>query len=142
VRNLLKSLYRNQEATTAVEFAIVAPLFILLVFGTIGLAFVLYLVGSLHFAVEDGARCAAVRGSWQCTNPTSTVAYTQSRYMGPNVAPTFTYADVATCGAAGYGGSSVTGTVNYSWNIGYRTFVTPISATACYPKQVQPTPTP
>jgi Flp pilus assembly protein TadG len=142
MRNLLKSIYRNKEATTAVEFAIVAPLFILLVFGTIGLAFVLYLVASLHFAVEDGARCAAVRSTWQCMDSTSTIAYTQSRYMGPNVSPTFTYDVRATCGGAGAGGSSVTGTVTYSWNIGFTTFVTPISASACYPNQTQPTATP
>ena len=31
MRNLLRSIHRNQEGTTAVEFAIIAPVFILLV---------------------------------------------------------------------------------------------------------------
>ena len=128
MRNLFKSIYRNQEGTTAVEFAIIAPIFILIVLGTIGLCFALFLVGSLHFAVEDGARCASVKSDI-CPDQTTTIAYTQSRYLGPNVSPTFT----TVAGACGLGSNSVTGTVNYSMNIGPRTFVIPITATACFP---------
>jgi len=126
VRNHLKSIYRNQEGTTAVEFAIIAPVFLLLILGTIGLCFALFLVGSLHFAVEDGARCASVKTTI-CSDPATTIAYTQSRYMGPNVSPTFTYTAGAPCG------NSVSANVTYSMNIGFRTFVIPISATACFP---------
>jgi hypothetical protein len=125
VRNLLKSLCLNQEGTTAVEFAIVAPVLILLLIGTIGLCFALFLVGSLHFAVEDGARCASVQTTI-CSDATSTIAYTQSRYLGPNVSPTFTYATAA-CG------KSVSASISYSMDVGFRTFVIPISATACFP---------
>ena len=125
VRNHLKSIYRSQEGTTAVEFAIIAPVFLLLILGTIGLCFALFLVGSLHFAVEDGARCASVKTTI-CSNSATTIAYTQSRYLGPNVSPTFTYA-AAACG------QSVSASINYSMNIGFTTFVIPISATACFP---------
>ena len=126
MRNLFRSISQNQQGTTAVEFAIIAPVFILLVFGTIGLCFALFLVGSLHFAVEDGARCASVKADI-CPDIATTVAYTQSRYLGPNVSPTFTPNLNAACG------KSVTGTVNYSMEMGFKTFVIPISATACYP---------
>jgi Flp pilus assembly protein TadG len=125
VRNPSKSILRNEEGTTAVEFAIVAPVFILLVLGTIALCFGLFLVGSLHFAVEDGARCASVKTTI-CTDATSTIAYTQSRYLGPNVSPTFTFAS-AVCG------KSVSASVSYSMDVGFKTFVIPISATACFP---------
>jgi Flp pilus assembly protein TadG len=125
VRNLLRSIHRNQDGTTAVEFAIIAPVFIMLVIGTIGLCFALFLVGSLHFAVEDGARCASVKTTI-CTDANSIIAYTQSRYLGPNVSPTFTYASAA-CG------NSVSASVSYSMDIGFKTFVIPISATACFP---------
>jgi Flp pilus assembly protein TadG len=125
VQSLLKSIYRNQDGTTAVEFAIIAPVFILLILGTIALCFALFLVGSLHFAVEDGARCASVKTTI-CTDATSTIAYAQSRYLGPNVSPTFTYASTA-CG------NSVSASVSYSMDIGFKTFVIPISATACFP---------
>jgi Flp pilus assembly protein TadG len=125
MRNHPKSMLLNQEGTTAVEFAIIAPVFILLVIGTIALCFALFLVGSLHFAVEDGARCASVKTTI-CTDSATTIAYTQSRYLGPNVSPTFTYA-AAACG------NSVTASINYSMDIGFKTFVIPISATACFP---------
>ena len=125
MRNLLRSIHRNQDGTTAVEFAIIAPVFIMLVIGTIGLCFALFLVGSLHFAVEDGARCASVKTTI-CTDANSIIAYTQSRYLGPNVSPTFTYASAA-CG------NSVSASVSYSMDIGFKTFVIPISATACFP---------
>jgi Flp pilus assembly pilin Flp len=125
VRNLVRSLCRSEDGTTAVEFAIIAPVFILLLLGTIGLCFALFLIGSLHYAVEDGARCASVKTTI-CSDSATTIAYTQSRYLGPNVSPTFTYASAA-CG------NSVSGSISYSMNIGFRTFVIPISATACFP---------
>ncbi len=128
MRDLLRSVSRNEKGTTAVEFAIIAPIFILIVLGTIGLCFALYLVGSLHFAVEDGARCASVKSNI-CADQTTTIAYTQSQYLGPNVSPTFTVA----AGTCGVGSNAVTGTVNYTMSIGFRTYVIPITATACFP---------
>jgi Flp pilus assembly protein TadG len=125
VRKRLKSLHLDQQGTTAVEFAIVAPVFIALLIGTIALSIGLFLIGSLHFAVEDGARCASVKTTI-CSDAATTVAYTQSRYYGPDVSPTFTYATAA-CG------NSVSASINYSMNVGFRTFVVPISATACFP---------
>lgn len=125
VRFPLKSLKRDQRGTTAVEFAIIAPVLILLLIGTMGLSLALFLVGSLHFAVEDGARCASVKTTI-CADAATTIAYTQSHYLGPNVSPTFSYA-AATCG------NSVTGSISYSMDVGFRTFVIPISATACFP---------
>ena len=125
MRNLLKSLRLNDQGTTAVEFAIVAPVLIALLVGTIALCVGLFLIGSLHYAVEEGARCASVKTT-VCSNAATTVAYAQNHYFGPNVSPTFTYA------AAGCG-NSVSASINYSMNVGFRTFVVPISATACFP---------
>lgn len=124
--NLLESLRRDQQGTTAVEFGIVAPVFIALLLGTMGLCVALFLIGSLHFAVEDGARCASVKTTICADGPT-TIAYTQSRYLGPSgVTPTFTYA-AAACG------NSVSASITYSANVLFKTLVIPISATACFP---------
>ena len=120
----LKALCRDRQGTTAVEFAIVAPVFVALVIGTLALCVGLFLVGSLHFAVEDGARCASVKTTI-CSDAASTVAYTQSRYFGP-ISPTFTYA-AAACG------NSVSASISYSMNVGFTTYTIPISATACFP---------
>ena len=123
--NTWNSLSEDRRGTTAVEFAIVAPVLFALLIGTLALCLALFLIGSLHFAVEDGARCASVKTTI-CSDAASTVAYTQSRYFGPNVSPVFAYA-AAACG------NSVTGSLNYSMDLGFRRFVVPISATACFP---------
>jgi Flp pilus assembly protein TadG len=125
VRRFLKSLCLNQQGTTAVEFAIIAPVFIALLIGTIALCIGLFLIGSLHYAVEEGARCASVKTTI-CSDAATTVAYAQNHYFGPDVSPTFTYA-AATCG------NSVSASISYSMNVGFRTFVIPIAATACFP---------
>jgi Flp pilus assembly protein TadG len=130
VGNLLKSLRRDQQGTTAVEFGIIAPVFVAMLIGTMGLCVALYLIGSLHFAVEDGARCASVKAACQINGVADaalTQTYTQSRYLGPSgVAPTFTYT-AAACG------NSVSASLTYSVNVLFRTLVIPISATACFP---------
>lgn len=125
MRDLLKSFRPDQQGTTAVEFAILAPVFIAMIVGTIALSIGLFLIGSLHFAVEDGARCASVKTTI-CSDAATTVAYTRSRYFGPALSPTFTYA-AAACG------NSVSASISYSINVGFRTFIVPISATACFP---------
>jgi Flp pilus assembly protein TadG len=129
VRNHLKALRLDAKGTTAVEFAIVAPVFVALVVGTISLCIGLFLIGSLHFAVQEGARCASVRTECQVNgspDATATEAYTQNQYVGPAVSPKFTYA-AAPCG------NSVSASINYSMNLGFKTFTVPISATACFP---------
>jgi Flp pilus assembly protein TadG len=126
VRNRLKSLRLDQQGTTAVEFAIVAPVFIALLIGTLALCVALFLVGSLHFAVQESARCASVKTTI-CADSATTIAYAQSHYYGPNVSPTFTYDAAAACG------SSVSASISYSMDVGFITFTIPISATACFP---------
>jgi len=129
VRNHLKSLRRNQQGTTAVEFAIVAPVFIALLVGTLSLCVGLFLIGSLHYAVEEGARCASVKAACQVAgipDAAATQTYAQNHYFGPNVSPTFTYT-AAACG------NSVSASISYSMNVGFRTLTVPISATACFP---------
>lgn len=125
VRTLLKSIRQNQDGTTAVEFALVAPVFIALVIGTLALCVALFLIGSMHFAVEEAARCASVKTAI-CSDNATTVAYAQNHYYGPNVSPTFTYV-VAACG------NSVSANISYSVDLGLRRFTIPVSATACFP---------
>lgn len=123
--NMPSVVWKNQEGTTAVEFAIVAPVFIFFVIGLLYVCMALYAVGSLHFAVEEGARCASVKTA-VCTDANATLTYTKSHYFGPNSSPTFTFAALA-CG------KSVSGSANYPMDLGLATFTVPITATACFP---------
>jgi Flp pilus assembly protein TadG len=125
IRHFVESLRASETGTTAVEFAIIAPVFIALLIATLAFCLGLFLIGSLHYAVEEGARCASVKTTI-CPDSATTIAYAQSHYYGPNLSPTFTYA-AAACG------KSVSASINYSMDVGFRTFVLPISATACFP---------
>jgi Flp pilus assembly protein TadG len=119
-----KKSWNDERGTTAVEFAIVSPLFIILVIGILYLCLCLFLVGSLHYAVEEGARCASVKTT-VCKDATTTLAYAQSHYYGPS-SPAFTYA-AAACG------NSVSASINYNAQLGLTQFTIPLSATACFP---------
>ncbi len=119
-------IWRDTRGTTAVEFAFVAPLFMVLTVGTFYVCLCLFLTGSLHYAVEQAARCAAIKTT-VCTDATSTTTYAQNNYFGPGGTPTFTYS------AAGACGKSVSATMNYVLDTGFRDFTIPVSATACFP---------
>ena len=115
----------DDRGTTAVEFAILAPALMLLLVGAVYICLALFLVGSLHYAVEDGARCASVNTT-VCSDAPTIVSYTQNRYFGPSPAPTFTYATAA-CG------NVVSGSLSYVVNLGLTTVTIPVSASACFP---------
>ena len=115
---------RDKRGTSAIEFAFVGPVFLMLVIGTMYGCMMLYSMASLHYAVEEGARCASVKTT-VCTNSTTTISYAQTAYNGPG-APTFTSTTPA-CGHA------VTGTTNFTLSAGVASWSVPLSATACFP---------
>jgi TadE-like protein len=117
--------WHDDGGTAAVEFAMVAPAFIMLVVGILYLCLCLFLTGSLHYAVEQAARCASVKTT-VCTDSASIVTYAQNSYFGPGGSPSFTYA-AASCG------KSVSASMSYVLSIGLKEFTIPISATACFP---------
>jgi hypothetical protein len=119
--------WNDERGTTAVEFAIVGPVFILLVIGTLYMCMALFTVGSLHYAVEEGARCASVK-STVCPDQPTTIAYTKAHYFGPGTSPNFQYNSSGSCS-----GTSMSASLNYTMNLGLSQFTIPISATACFP---------
>jgi Flp pilus assembly protein TadG len=110
---------------SAVEFALVLPAFILLVMGSISAATLGFSVASMNYAVEDAARCAAVKSA-ACLTPADTAKYARTRYGGVAVSPVFTYS-TAGCG------NTVTGTATYSMNLIPQFFNLPLSTAACHP---------
>jgi Flp pilus assembly protein TadG len=118
-------LIRDQQGAAAIEFAIVGPIFLMLVIGMLYSCIMLFSLASMHDAVQDGARCASVKTT-VCKDSATTIAYTQAAYSGPLNAPVFTYSTAA-CGHV------VTGTTNFSLYFYLTTLTVPLSATACFP---------
>jgi hypothetical protein len=125
VRILGTGVFKDDRGTAAVEFALVAPVFVMLAVGTFYLCLCLFLTGSLHYAVEQAARCASVNTT-VCSSSSTIVSYAQSHYFGPGGTPNFNYV-AAACG------NSVSASMNYTLDIGLKTFTLPVSATACFP---------
>ncbi len=126
MKRILATCARHDvRGTAAVEFALVAPVFVGLAVGTFYLCLCLFLTGSLHYAVEQAARCASVNTT-VCSSASAIVSYAQSNYFGPGGSPNFTYAAAAR-------GNSVTASMNYVLDVGLRRFTVPVSATACFP---------
>jgi TadE-like protein len=132
-------VWGDERGTTALEFAIVGPLFILVTIGIFYLCMCLFVVGSIHYAVEEGARCATARFI-QCTNETTIKAYTLSHYYGPTSPPVLVYNDAAACGGPSLtlGGRSLTGSIDYVVDLGLKQITIPIRATACFPHVASP----
>jgi Flp pilus assembly protein TadG len=116
---------RHSSGSSAVEFALVLPGLLILTIGTFYLFFTMYAAMTLHFAVEDAARCASVKTAI-CTNATTTQTYAASKYSGPGMGVSFA-ATTPSCG------NQVVGTGTILLRTGIAAFSVPISATACYP---------
>ncbi|MDB5428616.1 MAG: hypothetical protein JWR47_434 [Phenylobacterium sp.] len=124
-RRKAAGLIGDDRGATAIEFALVLPAFILMILGGMATATLGFAVSSLHFAVEDAARCAAVKTT-VCTNAASTQTYAARAYQGPAISPVFS-ATTAGCG------HTVSATGVYSVNVIPQLLNVPLSATACYP---------
>ena len=113
----------DERGATAVEFALILPAFVLLVLGSIATADLGFTIASMNYAVEDAARCAAVRTS-VCSDSATTIAYARARYAGLSISPVFTYSTAA-CG------STVSATATYSMSLIPNMASIPISVSSC-----------
>jgi TadE-like protein len=111
---------------TAVEFAILAPIFIMLLVGTVSGGLLMSAASSLNYATERAARCFSVSVG-QCPDAPTTQTYALGLYSGPSSpAPTFT-ASTPACG------HQVIGGVSFTLDAGVAQWSIPLSATACFP---------
>ena len=117
--------WSHDRGTTAVEFAIIAPVVVMLLVGIMSLSLMLFSIGNMHFAVEDAARCASARPT-VCSSPAAIVAYANTRYSGALISPVFTYT-AAACG------NQVSVSVTYTFDVGMYRQSVPLSATSCFP---------
>jgi Flp pilus assembly protein TadG len=114
----------SQSGTTAVEFALVAPILFALIIGGLSTGLVVYSGAGLRDSVEQAARCYSVNANL-CSSAATTQTYAQNAYYGMNK-PTFT-ASIQPCGY------QVTAAVTVNLTVVIVDFGVPLSAQACFP---------
>jgi Flp pilus assembly protein TadG len=120
----LSNLARSDRGSTAVEFALVFPALAMFMLGTVTACLLMFSTSSLHYAVEQAARCYSVNSS-QCGSASTAQTYAKSLYRGAN-SPTFTAATPA-CG------HQVSGSVNIVLSAIFVSWSMPVNAVACFP---------
>ena len=76
------------RGTAGIEYALVLPVFLMLAIGVINTSQLVNVVNSMHFAVQEAARCSAV-DAITCSSAEATAAYARRRYSGLSVTPRF-----------------------------------------------------
>jgi Flp pilus assembly protein TadG len=96
--NSRKKLLLNERGATALEFAILAPVFFLLIFGIIEFGVLFWTQVGLQHGVEMAARCASLpttSQSWRCP---SIETYAAQNAFGLSLPPTVFLYTVIPCG--------------------------------------------
>lgn len=120
-----RRFFRCYRGSTAVEFALVLPVMVLLAFGGIGINAMMSANIALNFAAQDAARCRAIK-TLVCTDNTSVQTYGASKYVGPALASLTFLPNKLTCGW------QVVATGTYTLRTGLASISVPMMATACY----------
>jgi Flp pilus assembly protein TadG len=95
---LLTRLCRARRGAAAVETALVLPLALVLLLGTVEIGRAAWTQSALNFAVQEAARCASVRPAL-CGTSTQIAAYAAGKVQGLGVtAADFTVTPALACG--------------------------------------------
>jgi len=122
-------MIRDARGTTAIEFALVAPLFFVLMCAVIEGGLVLWTQIGLQRGAQAAARCASVNPTL-CGTSSDIQSYAAQQAFGLSVAPaTFTFSPSA-CG------NQVSANYNFAFFAGYFFNASALSLTAqsCFPK--------
>lgn len=124
----LPRLISDERGSSAVEFALVLPAFLLLIFGAIGGGVLAYATTSLQRATEVASRCVTLQGSLKCADASAITTAGTNAYSGPFLSSlSFTATPAASCA------NKVTGTGTFSAFPGLNFLTVNLSASACYP---------
>lgn len=118
---------RSDDGTSAIEMAIVFPVFLLMVLGIFEFGRALWTQSLLDYAVQTAARCGAV-DSIDCKSTTDTINYAVQQ-SAPLTPPSSDFsASLQNCG------SQVTASLPFSFVVpALFPFNITLSAQACYP---------
>lgn len=117
----------DDGAATSAEFALIVPLFLILLFGTISGSAMLSAATQMHYAAERAARCLSVDVTGNCSAGTID-AYAKGYYNGPTLTGLNFTATAPACG------NQVVGAGTYQLVSGLAATSVSMSAAACYPK--------
>ena len=121
----LKSLM-DQSGSSVLEFALVAPVMIMLIIGGIYLSLLGYTVASLHYATEAAARCASL-DTTNCGTAAGVSAFARQKFSNFSGSTATFNLTTPACGF------NVASSLNYNLNIGTKTIVIPINSQSCFP---------
>ena len=128
-------LARARDGNSAIEFAIVAPVFLLLMLGTMEFARLFWTQSTLQQAVQAAARCASVNTT-TCDNAADTQTYAANQMFGLNVSSSVFTATTANCGSVT--GNKVSGSLQFNFiakGLFPSSWLPPptLTATSCFP---------
>lgn len=118
------AFWRDRRGASAVEFGLLLPVFLMLIIGTISASQLMFAMNSLHFAVEEAARCGAINTT-TCGSLAATETFARARYSGPSVEAQFV-ASNAGCGRL------VRATGEFRLEAGVAVWDVPVSAESCF----------
>ena len=116
------------RGTSAVEFAVVAPVFILMLLGIFEFGRALWTLASLQYAVQQAARCVSINKT-TCDNSSDTASYAASSVLGMTVPAADFTASTPSCG------NQVAASVPFTFIVsGLFSYSITLTASSCYPR--------
>jgi Flp pilus assembly protein TadG len=115
----------NSPGVAALEFALIAPVLFMFIFGIIELAGMAYVKNALDYAVAQAARCASI-DTTNCGSASAVQTYASGLSNGSFAASVFT-ASTAACG------SVVKASYPMQLNVLAWSLSVTVSAQSCYP---------
>ena len=122
---LLSGLLRSDAGNVAVEFGMLAPVFLLFLFGIMEGGRLLWTVNALHYSVQEAARCASVN-TVACGSSDQIKSFAAGRSGAQFASSVFT-ASVTGCGHL------VSASYTMPLNIPFMSHSISLSAQSCYP---------
>ena len=116
-----------RAGSTLAEFALIAPVLLLVLFGTIEAGRALWLQNALHYAVQAAARCASINTT-TCSSLGTIQSYAASVSGAQFDASVFSWSGTAGCG------NQVSASYPMSLYIPYVGATVTLTAQACFPK--------
>jgi Flp pilus assembly protein TadG len=130
VRSLARSLIRQRAGGALLEFAVVLPVFVMLLFGIFEFGRMLWIQNALHYSVQQAARCAAIDTN-NCGSTSAIQSFAASLAGAGIPASAFTVSLSTSCGAVT--GDKVSALYSMSLQIPFLSLNPTLSAQSCFP---------